>query len=454
MQQPGDFEKLKGLLFDPERRELQALREQIAELTRSADQLAARLPQAIVESHAHGTTLVSALKGPITDSLRAVVRDDPEPVAEALFPVMGPAIRKSIASALASFTENLNRTLEISLSARGFRWRLEAARTGVPFGQVVLKHTLRYRVEEAFLIHRENGLLIAHQAIEERRAGDKDAVSGMLTVVQDFVRDSFLKDASGELEHVQVGEHLLVLLRSPHAILACLVRGIAPRELRDDLAHRLETIHDAHRAALAGFVGDRAALPGVDDLLRECLKSESLAGTRAANAASSGDKKTKRIVRRVLIFGTLLAVVLGVAAWTAHRVIIDRQVDALVARLEAESGYVLVSRERVDGRWVVRALRDPVAEDPATLEGSKPIDPAHLVLDLRPYVSADPDILVRRARMRLQLSDSIGAKVEGGALQLSGTARPSEIERLAGRYNWPDGITSIDSRELKPDTAP
>ena len=57
-------------------------------------------------------------------------RSNPGPLADALFPVMGPAIRKAVAAALAGMVEALNRTLEHSLSWRSIAWRLEALRTG------------------------------------------------------------------------------------------------------------------------------------------------------------------------------------------------------------------------------------------------------------------------------------------------------------------------------------
>jgi predicted ABC-class ATPase len=57
-----------------------------------------------------------------------------------------------------------NHSLDISISWQGVKWRLEAMRTGKPFGEVVLLHTLRYRVEQVFPIQRESGLLLLHVA--------------------------------------------------------------------------------------------------------------------------------------------------------------------------------------------------------------------------------------------------------------------------------------------------
>ena len=58
---------------------------------------------------------------------------------------------------------------------------------GNTFAEVVLRHTLVYQVEHAFLIHGHTGLLIAHAAAENATSQDPQLVSSMLTAIQDFI---------------------------------------------------------------------------------------------------------------------------------------------------------------------------------------------------------------------------------------------------------------------------
>ena len=44
---------------------------------------------------------------------------------------------------------------------QGLKWRVESIRTGRPFAEIVLMHSLLYRVEQVFLIHRETGLVLS-----------------------------------------------------------------------------------------------------------------------------------------------------------------------------------------------------------------------------------------------------------------------------------------------------
>ena len=104
---------------------------------------------------------------------------NPQPLADAIFPIMGPAIRKAISTALSGMVQNFNQTLTHSMSAQGLSWRWEALRTGRSFSEVVLVRTLLFRVEQVFLIHKETGLLLCQVSAPNAAMQDADMVSGM-----------------------------------------------------------------------------------------------------------------------------------------------------------------------------------------------------------------------------------------------------------------------------------
>ena len=100
------------------------------------------------------------------------IRSDPHTLVNILYPLILPAIRKSIGETIDATFQSLNESLKHSLSWRGLKWRWQAWRTGVSFASVVLKHTLVFQVEHAFLIHRHTGLLIAHAAATDAASQD------------------------------------------------------------------------------------------------------------------------------------------------------------------------------------------------------------------------------------------------------------------------------------------
>src|SRR5215472_16115241 len=81
--------------------------------------------------------LAEALRPAVGAALGRSVRHEPRVWAEALLPVLLPAVRMAVASALRDLVTTLNQVLEHSLSFRSWRWRLESWRTGKSFAEIV-----------------------------------------------------------------------------------------------------------------------------------------------------------------------------------------------------------------------------------------------------------------------------------------------------------------------------
>lgn len=228
------------------------------------------LADAISSHDAPDDRLSVALRPAVERAIRTSVRSDPTFFADILYPVIGPVIRRAIAEALRTMLESLNHSLTLMFSWRYVRWRLEALRSGRPFSEVVLLHTLVYRVEQVFLLHRKSGLVLRHLSCQGVEVQDADVVSGMLTAIQDFVHDSFGGD-EGALESFRVGELGVWLEQGPATVLAAVVRGHPPAELAVLLRAQLERIELQLGPELAAFAGDPAPFQRVDVLLEPCM---------------------------------------------------------------------------------------------------------------------------------------------------------------------------------------
>src|SRR3954469_24422324 len=175
----GSMAELRTLLLGPAEKQIAEVHERLTDPQRQLEEVTNVLPAAIAVRSKQDSELADALSPTVATALERSVRKDPQPLADALFPVMGPAIRKAISSALSGMIESFNQTLSYSVSVRGLRWRLEALRTGKSFAEVVLMHTLLYRVEQVFLIHKKTGLLLQHVSAVPGAVQDADMVSGM-----------------------------------------------------------------------------------------------------------------------------------------------------------------------------------------------------------------------------------------------------------------------------------
>src|ERR1700733_3644619 len=187
------YEELRHLIVAPEQEGIASIQDRLDNLEKRTEDVSVVVAEAIQRRREQGDNqaLAEALAPTIQDTLRESVRRDPHVLADALFPVMGPAIRKSITETLRSMLESFNTALEHSLSWQGLKWRLEAFRSGRPFSEVAMMHSLLFRVEQVFLIHRETRLFSRHVVAPQVATQDPSLVSGMLSAIQQFVKDSF-----------------------------------------------------------------------------------------------------------------------------------------------------------------------------------------------------------------------------------------------------------------------
>src|SRR5258708_2502100 len=180
--------ELRAILLGPDRQAWESMRQRLDNPARRAEDVAAVLAEAVrLRSDAK---LRRAPQPLLEEALQLSVKANPRMLADALFPIFGTAIRKAIASELDGMLQSLSQTLEQTFSWRSLEWRWESLRTGRPFAEIVVLRSVLYRVEQVFLIHRNSGLLLQHVAASSAETKDPEMVSGMLSAIQDFVRDS------------------------------------------------------------------------------------------------------------------------------------------------------------------------------------------------------------------------------------------------------------------------
>ena len=394
--------------------------DQIAGLQRRLDDLAIRsaetgkiLPAAL--KAAHGKSLREALEPVFEKSFQNSVRKHPQEISDAIYPIMGPAIRASIAAAIREFAESLNQMVEKSASWRAIRWRIEARATGRSFSEILLTKSLLYSVQQIFLIHRRSGLLLMHVAAQSAVVKDADMVSGMFAAIQDFVSDSFT-EAGQELETIDVGNYKLWIQYGSKALLVGAVSGTAPVELRSVFRTALDKIHETLFAELDTFKqDDLSVFEPARPYLESCLLGQ----------------KTPEKSRQVVPWLVLAGVVAGLAAlifWQARN---QRRWDTFVDTLRRQPGIVVIRAEKHGSGGVIAGLKDPKAPDPVRLLARFELDPSRVRYEWQPYLSlntrfaAEREVEADLERIRTQ---TIRFEVGSAKLPL---AEANRIEDLA-----------------------
>ena len=430
----SDIANLRQLLFGKDYDDLLTLKAQFETLERYSASVAGIISEALHLRMSRDDSISKLLAPTIEYTLTESIQQNPVQFANVLYPVMGPAIRKSIHQSFAEILTNLNQLLEQSLSLRSLRWRFDAWRTGQSYAHIVMLHTLVYQVEQVFLIHRHSGLLIHHLTAANAISKDPDMISGMLTAIQDFMADSFSVNKTDTLNTLSMGELNLLVEHGPNSVLALVVRGTIPSELHELMVETSANIHRYYGHALTTYQGDNIALTGIETLLSVCLKSRH----------QPQNKRQPWLVYASLGLILALAMVGYLRDYQQQQLL-----KASLAKLQTQTGVVLLSVEANAKGYQVKGLLDPLANSPMQV-----IDPAiqaqlGLQWEFQPYLSLDPDILLKRIRQLLMPPPSVQLHLRQLTLQVSGNASQDWVQKLETRWPFITGLQGLDKSQLQ-----
>jgi OOP family OmpA-OmpF porin len=356
--------------------------------------------------------------------------------AQTLYPVVLPAIRIAIAAALRTMVQALDQALERSLSFRSWRWRWEAWRTRRPLAEVVLLRTLIYRVEQVLLIDRNSGLLLQAVALPEATCQDTHLISAMLAAIQDFIHDSFQVDNRAGIRELHLGDFSLWIEEGQYAAIAAAVRGNAPAELRATLRTAVDVIEREYEPELRAFQGDSRPLEGCRETLIGCLESKY---------------QIRKSRSRWKAFFCLCIVAAAALLWAGLRLRESGKWNRALAELKEAPGIAVTQQSQRAGTYVVEGLRDPLAEPPQNILARHGIDATRVSMRLRPFVSLDPAIEVRRALLTLHPPGSVSLGVDQDVLVVHGRATHEWIllaRRVGSELRIP-GIREVRTSDVQ-----
>jgi OOP family OmpA-OmpF porin len=377
--------------------------------------------------------LAAALQPIIEGALRKSASGEPQFWTEIFFPIIGPAIRKAVASSLSEMVRSLNQVLEYSLSPRMLVWRWEAFRSGKALAEIILLRTLVYRVEQVFLIHRETGLLLDHVTAPGVEAMEAGAVSAMLTAIQDFVQDSFGVVRGELLRTIHVGALNVWIEHGPHVLVAAVIRGTPPTTVRQVMRTAVEAIHAEHGLDLKNFSGRSDVFAGARARLDSCIVSEFQV------------RRSSRPWFAFTFVGVVLAAAALLAAWQYRE---SSRWRTYIERLRAQPGIAVIGADRSWSGGAVAVLRDPLAQNPLTLAQSAGVDPKFVDYQWTAFISLSPEIVESRARMTLHPPTTVTLRYDAPKLIASGRAQHDWIVRTRAAAPSIPGVDRLDMTNL------
>ncbi len=437
-----DLAELRKLLLEPEQMQLRNILERLNNPRVRAREMSRALTESVRLRTEQDDSLTEALGPTIVTAFHQSVKRDPKPVADAISPLMGPAIRRYISMMLNGMVQSFDQALKYSLSWQGVKWRLEALKTGKTFAEVVMLHTLVYRVEQVFLIHKATGIKLCHASADSVRAMDADIVSGMMNAMQEairsFARDSFGSAQDETIDTLDLGDREVWFESGPHAILAVVIRGKAPESMRGEFfVPALEAIHIEMGETLQSFDGDDGPFELARPHLESCLQSQY---------AGRKDPAAFRIPLYLKL--ALLLAVAGAAAWLFFSWRAERRWDAYLDRLRATPGLVVAETDARGWKRRVTGLRDPLAADPAALLRESGLDPRDVVAEWKPYQSMEPPFIEARVRQLLAPPPGVTLQFAEGVLRIEGAAPQQWIADARRLARLLPGVARFDEQQL------
>lgn len=439
---PDDAElnELRKLLLRREQIALEKLVRQEGEKNYHIQQVSDVIAEAIIARSGRDSQLRMAIEPIVDATLKNSIRKRQQDFVNVLFPLMGPTIRKSIAESFRSMLGAFSKSVEMAFSWKGLRWRFDAWRTGQSFNEIVMLHSLVYRVERVFFIHGDTGLVLAHMEGEGVGSLDAEMVSAMLTAIQDFVRDCFAKGDEGALDTLRMGEFSIFIEKSNKAYLACIVRGTPHDSFRTHLRETLELMLVEFAEDLDDFSGDTEAFSATERYLESCL---------VAHYAGDNEKKLPLWAK----FMPVLVVLLlcggtGYYWYTTDR--FNTTMREAVQTLRLEPGLVVSHVERQkSGPWKVLALKDALARLPEDVLRRAGFDPSLFEIQTIPYLSYDASIVTKRASTGIDVPDGVEMTFDKGTLSFRGTATMAWILETREKARSLAGVEHVDMRDLR-----
>jgi len=137
------------------------------------------------------------------------------------------------------------------------------------FGMFMMWQSSPTIVDEVFLMT-HTGLLLKHYTRRLRPDQDTDIMAGMLTAVQNFIKESF-DEAGGKLNEIRFEHYDILISHGKNVVIAAIISTEKPERLRDQLKNATDDIETQLGERIKAWSGDRKELGDVDTIMKKFL---------------------------------------------------------------------------------------------------------------------------------------------------------------------------------------
>lgn len=158
-------------------------------------------------------------------------------------------------------------------STRLFFMGLAAALTAINVvGLLMVWRSSPTVIDEVFLMT-PTGMLLKHYTRRLRPDQDEDILAGMLTAVQNFVRESF-DEAGGRLNEIRFENYDILISHAKNVVVAAIITTKKPERLRNQLRSVTNDLQREYGDTIKNWGGDKKDLEEIDDAMKRFLSGK------------------------------------------------------------------------------------------------------------------------------------------------------------------------------------
>lgn len=387
-------------------------------------------------------SIAQALAPEMGKAITAQIRLERDSMVDALYPVIGSTISRYMAEAIKTINEKVSN----ALSVEGVQRKIRSKVQGVSEAELILKESVPFTIQAAFLIHKASGLVISEVQNSESYQLESEMVAGMLTAIRSFVNECIVEPGEvSELNQIEYGDSKIMLEVAGYCYMAVVIKGEPPQFFINKLRQIVSNLILNYAKLIHEFNGDPGTIP---ESLHPYIKTLFDPLQR--------EKSTKPPIALAGI--TLAALSLILVPWGIYqyRSSIDRRLEATAVAALASTPELAVYRldVAVDGKTLKltgklpnQELRTKAAKIAASTAPKLQLDNKIVAVDVPP----DPVLTAAEVkRITAVLNQSFGVAISSRygdrKVTVEGTVIDgADSEKIAQSLNQIPGVQSVVS---------
>ncbi|MEG4942292.1 OmpA family protein [Microcoleus sp. F4-D5] len=203
-------------------------------------------------------SIAQALAPEMGKAITAQIELERDAMVDALYPVIGNTISRYMAEAIKTINEKVSN----ALSVEGVQRKIRSKVQGVSEAELILKESVPFTVQAAFLIHKASGLIISEVQNSESYQLESEMVAGMLTAIRSFVNECIVQPGEvSELNQIEYGDSKIMLEVAGYCYMAVVIKGEPPQSFINKLRQTVSNIILNYAKVIHEFNGDPGTVP-------------------------------------------------------------------------------------------------------------------------------------------------------------------------------------------------